>query len=116
MNPLSLKFPCLLWEVLLEIHFKTNLLLLCDRSFLHFILTCYFAFALGNHTKYKCAEESNFTVDVKYVVGEGTGRICMDSITVSKPFQNSWCRVSRELYRRIHTGKNEPWNNFNVVK
>jgi hypothetical protein len=88
MNPLSLHFPCPLWEVLLEINFKTNLLLHRNRSFLHFKLLCYFAFALGNHATYKCAEESNFTVDIKYVVGEGSGRFCMDNITVSKPFQN----------------------------
>jgi hypothetical protein len=36
----------------------------------------------GNHTTYKCDKESDFTVDVAYVLGEGSGRICMDSITI----------------------------------
>ena len=87
MNPLSLHFPCPLREILLEINFQTNLLLLCYRSSLRFKLICYLPFAPGNHTAYKCANVSNFTVDVTYVVGEGSGRICMDNITVSKQFK-----------------------------
>ena len=116
MNPLSLHFPCPLWEILLEINFQTNLLLLCYRSFLRSKLICYFPFAPGNHTAYKCAEESNFTVDVAYVVGEGSGRFCVDNITVSKQFKTVSTGGSRKLYRRIHKWKNETWNFFNIVK